>query len=114
MLSSAASPDHPHACGENRQRGKGQWTRGGPSPRVWGERAGRWWGGGGLRTIPTRVGRTVRSISRLLLRADHPHACGENPQMVVQVWRRFGPSPRVWGELTSSLVTENAGRTIPT
>ena len=53
-------PDHPHACGENREFMMTALRDAGPSPRVWGEphqirrqRPVR-------RTIPTRVGRTLK------------------------------------------------------
>ena len=31
-----------------------------------------------MRTIPTRVGRTLRDEIVTFFRTDHPHACGEN------------------------------------
>jgi hypothetical protein len=51
--------DHPHACGENKEARMIMTAHVGPSPRVWGEQALPDLPAGALRTIPTRVGRTV-------------------------------------------------------
>ena len=95
---SSRSPDHPHACGENVGQKVCAHESCGPSPRVWGEQAGCAFPQLLHRTIPTRVGRTLRRVRYCRGIPDHPHACGENfscPDM-----SRFstGPSPRVWGE----------------
>ncbi len=109
-----ASPDHPHAGGENRDEKRSGRRSCGPSPRGWGERPAKMPPGFTLRTIPTRVGRTVivRGFRRAL--PDHPHAGGEN-------WRRRatltcppGPSPRGWGERASLRHKPVLFRTIPT
>ena len=57
------------ACGHN---------GGGPSPRGGGELIWLWYEDVPGRTIPTRVGRTVRGGGDAALWADHPHAGGEN------------------------------------
>mgnify|MGYP005846667565 CR=1 FL=1 len=72
-------PDHPHAGGENGLEWARGWNRVGPSPRGWGERALPAGRTGRARTIPTRVGRTLRCPGASIRRADHPHAGGENP-----------------------------------
>ncbi len=51
-------PDHPHACGENKQSPNAGAHRTGPSPRVWGELFAIIPHPLSQRTIPTRVGRT--------------------------------------------------------
>ena len=110
----SGSPDHPHACGENRICGYVEALAAGPSPRVWGElAAGRaqpppW------RTIPTRVGRTPCRRRYFSSCPDHPHACGENLQPLNHSKILSGPSPRVWGELGVSLPAIRNHRTIPT
>ena len=52
------APDHPHAGGENTIFLPLQRTKGGPSPRGWGEPHAGCTGQYNRRTIPTRVGRT--------------------------------------------------------
>ena len=95
--------DHPHAGGENSPRPAASPATGGPSPRGWGERptSPTWscWG----RTIPTRVGRTIRPSLTPCMYTDHPHAGGENSRVRQARARESGPSPRGWGELWISL-----------
>src|SRR5258708_7769538 len=93
-MRSCSLSDHPHVCGENNQRAKGGLARYGPSPRVWGEHPGKLLDLVGLRTIPTRVGRTFRN----------------------QLFHSMiaGPSPRVWGERPESEAIDLDSRTIPT
>ena len=56
--------DHPHAGGENSSRYAAPASEYGPSPRGWGEHPGAGWQLQGLRTIPTRVGRTSGMLWR--------------------------------------------------
>ena len=91
--------DHPHACGENDERYDDEVVSHGPSPRVWGEPVDLPCVQDKERTIPTRVGRTVRSVLDPNARKDHPHACGENRESDHGSTVVVGPSPRVWGEL---------------
>ena len=51
-----------------------------------------------IRTILTRVGRTICPQEPLAISPDHPHACGENGIIFLLFVRGRGPSPRVWGE----------------
>jgi len=68
----------PHAGEENYASvGNIAFTRG-PSPRAWGEHTASGDRDVAGRTIPTRVGRTLITLSLLLLLQDHPHARGEN------------------------------------
>ncbi len=53
--------DHPHAGGENISPVAGAQHYLGPSPRGWGERPSQRDAPGQARTIPTRVGRTLRT-----------------------------------------------------
>ena len=46
--------------------------------------------------------------------ADHPHACGENAGESAREYERYGPSPRVWGELSDERMIGTYTRTIPT
>ena len=75
---SLASKDHPHAGGENYASMRWGDAPAGPSPRGWGELFARIRCQHGLRTIPTRVGRTSAELSLSAQQMDHPHAGGEN------------------------------------
>ena len=70
--------DHPHAGGENTLLGGNPSCFRGPSPRGWGKLNDRHVEQLTARTIPTRVGKTVRSYSSAAATTDHPHAGGEN------------------------------------
>ena len=71
--------DHPHACRENVKALKHLAV--------------------GLRTIPTRVGRTTM-LSRSMFQSSgpSPRVWGELLQAQGCPHQRYGPSPRVWGE----------------
>ena len=86
----------------------------GPSPRVWGKHLQPLTSQLDVRTIPTRVGKTDKDREGAGRFADHPHACGENEPMGIDCLARNGPSPRVWGKLSSILPSSVSGRTIPT
>ena len=119
--------DHPHARGENASKLVAMPATTGPSPRTWGERGAtlarghgpspRAWGEpvGGLnrndRTIPTRVGRTLKRLNAPVT-ADHPHARGENEPGRARGFT--GPSPRAWGEPGGPTGNRAIRRTIPT
>ena len=70
--------DHPHACGENLKAHLLSPGAAGPSPRVWGELSATVAVSCAVRTIPTRVGRTLIRRNKTSWVSDHPHACGEN------------------------------------
>ena len=70
----------------------------GTSPRVWGELVYLVHDFRKRRNIPTRVGRTVSCFSFMVFRPEHPHACGENYFIRVDMVNLAGTSPRVWGE----------------
>ena len=72
------TPDHPHACGENKWIATATGAPGGPSPRVWGKHAHSGIFKPDCRTIPTRVGKTLLPSQTSFATTDHPHACGEN------------------------------------
>ena len=106
--------DHPHAGGENVfHYGRNQ-LRHGPSPRGWGEHGHGRHDLAGVRTIPTRVGRTDLPPLCFRAPADHPHAGGENGICLKYRIAANGPSPRGWGELEHNLAEFNERRTIPT
>ena len=108
------SPDHPHAGGENAPFAICALTTSGPSPRGWGELHGGAGRASERRTIPTRVGRTLRFNRREQSNADHPHAGGENSTAFARLVRLVGPSPRGWGEQGGIQIEQWQPRTIPT
>ena len=81
---------------------------------MWREQSGAHRVGQFFRTIPTRVGRTVVAAFPVPRAADHPHACGENPESMTPAPTGCGPSPRVWGERMKTIITAIKARTIPT
>ncbi len=67
-----------------------------------------------LRFIPTHVGNTVYGGVPSAASAVHPHACGEHPFQVVNSYRIFGSSPRMWGTPPRPEGVEKVDRFIPT
>ncbi len=114
IAESRNSADHPHAGGEDDGVGLGRQRRDGPSPRGWGERGENVANEPLPRTIPTRVGRTPPVWSNCRRQSDHPHAGGENAQVVEPFRGHSGPSPRGWGEQPILLLINVFQRTIPT
>ena len=107
-------PDHPHAGGENDPAQARVWEDHGPSPRGWGKPGGQTRPPHSTRTIPTRVGKTIRRTSDGRYVSDHPHAGGENPMFMVEESAVDGPSPRGWGKLRARPFPHPRRRTIPT
>ncbi len=113
MMTSRNS-DHPHAGGENTSDRTDSRNESGPSPRGWGERSGETCCCSDLRTIPTRVGRTICLGECPGGNPDHPHAGGENSTLR-HCWAFIsGPSPRGWGEQSATALATAETRTIPT
>ena len=106
--------DHPHAGGENVSVDPPRSCSVGPSPRGWGELVEGLHRNAEGRTIPTRVGRTLRTAADMAPEADHPHAGGENRFSSDPTNRRPGPSPRGWGEQVPLAGDGKRQRTIPT
>ena len=125
----------PHAWGEPAQEERAYFQKNGPSPHAWGEHRCRRGEVRRERTIPTRVGRTIRpNAFRRRPRLDHPHTRGENPRPIVELrfnadhphtrgenitgqscsWCHAGPSPHAWGERCCKPPGRIAARTIPT
>ena len=107
-------PDHPHAGGENYSPANEFTTYFGPSPRGWGEHVKLCARLINARTIPTRVGRTVRVDRQPHNYTDHPHAGGENYAAHMSKSSLVGPSPRGWGEPHGPGLPSPRARTIPT
>jgi len=111
---SARYPEHPHARGENWIKAKIQPSRRGTSPRAWGKRFFlRQWRQQ-CRNIPTRVGKTLCSSGRQCERTEHPHARGENRNVLDKSKRKLGTSPRAWGKHFDYCGVTDTNRNIPT
>ena len=108
------TPDHPHAGGENVGGSPRRFWISGPSPRGWGKLSTGAKMKPPKRTIPTRVGKTAGRQLVLIPRADHPHAGGENRQVVHPERLHGGPSPRGWGKRQRFDAFKMRHRTIPT
>ena len=109
-----ASPDHPHARGEKSlpPSWRSRWS--GSSPRTWGEDARLAVRRGGLRIIPTHVGRRHPNTRKIGGSADHPHARGEKERLKGKRLTPRGSSPRTWGEEDAPLRGCLWNRIIPT
>ena len=105
---------HPHACGEIQHGQHHHRGDGGPSPRVWGNRDADRQTGHRKRAIPTRVGKSAKSIAGLWWSTGHPHACGEIQHHPGDPPRHVGPSPRVWGNHLPLQSMSPYSRAIPT
>ena len=69
--------DHPHAYGDKFVIHAFAITKGGSSPRVWGQDMLRNPVYAGKRIIPTRMGTRCRKSDINKLSKDHPHAYGD-------------------------------------
>ena len=105
---------HPHACGEHLRGPRNRTVRNGPSPRLWGTRAGTGRAGHPRRAIPTPVGNTSSSAWPVGASPGHPHACGEHEDALHAGDPISGPSPRLWGTLLGHAHEALDPRAIPT
>src|SRR5437899_2343346 len=90
--------DHPHTRGENLYEDQTSSASFGPSPHAWGKPHPDGDLHVGLRTIPTRVGKTSSVNPHSSHRSDHPHTRGENLHGMPPTIAAFGPSPHAWGK----------------
>ena len=93
--------DHPHACGDKLYHRIFDLSRGGSSPRVWGQAEFRLRAFCSSRIIPTRVGTSDEELMNELKKRDHPHACGDKGTRRLNRSQSPGSSPRVWGQVAS-------------
>ena len=73
--------DHPHACGDKKEKSSALNEMKGSSPRVWGQddlSLGEKYCGG---IIPTRVGTSKAFYNFCIQEEDHPHACGDKEML---------------------------------
>ena len=95
---SAATNNHPHACGDKRNIVLPLRTVIGSSPCVWGQDSYMDDIINGTRIIPMRVGTRFFLFSQTLFGGDHPHACGDKCGVACVNTNRRGSSPCVWGQ----------------
>ena len=106
-------PDHPRACGEHEPIKAGTAAHAGSSPRMRGTHASRARYGGKNRIIPAHAGNTRKVLARLIVRTDHPRACGEHVMRVIVCPGDSGSSPRMRGTHALHKVQLRDGRIIP-
>src|SRR5260370_149848 len=83
--------DHPHACGENLVPDTSTIREYGPSPHVWGEHHYRNSDIGRMRTIPTRVGRT---LDYQQVTAHGPSFFRESERLIFLIHPLFSHQPK--------------------
>ena len=108
------SEDHPHACGDKISNNRCFVSSTGSSPCVWGQVPASIGARINCRIIPTRVGtRSVLCYCRSLSE-NHPHACGDKVDALVDNADTLGSSPRVWGQVIVVYERSHSVRIIPT
>ena len=93
---------HPHACGDNPLDIAVAQLEDGSPPRVWGQQGKHQRIHRLIRFTPTRVGTTLSTGSITIIRAVHPHACGDNKLQADGKTPLVGSPPRVWGQQVPS------------
>ncbi len=105
---------HPHACGEHKAGGEGNFNHHGSSPRLWGTLRHLHPDQRQRRFIPTPVGNTLPPARASCSLPVHPHACGEHGSNGNNSGVACGSSPRLWGTRRGDSLIELQGRFIPT
>ena len=108
-----AARTHPRMGGENGAASSCQAPRHGSSPHGRGKPVSEWAAKRRWRLIPARAGKTPEWIGRLVGRAAHPRAGGENPPALIATWWAGGSSPRGRGKRLASSVRASWARLIP-
>ena len=114
MLTSTASPVHPHGRGEHSVRGGVVFAVVGSSPRAWGTLALQNVHHHQVRFIPTGVGNTRQPCQKAVTSSVHPHGRGEHCAATRTARADSGSSPRAWGTPRGTGHAGRAGRFIPT
>ncbi len=112
--SPAATPVHPHACGEHVYAVPSMTSVRGSSPRMWGTHDHEGGDAADTRFIPTHVGNTFCGASAVTRMSVHPHACGEHGSEAAELGETAGSSPRMWGTHAPLRPRERRIRFIPT
>ena len=106
--------DHPHACGDKSRTAQRRSSFLGSSPRVWGQVVELSKTEVTKRIIPTRVGTRRLAEVEMLIKRDHPHACGDKGSAGLSGALCLGSSPRVWGQVCECVKHSDNIRIIPT
>ena len=96
-------PDHPRACGENCCHSRLSSGSSGSSPRMRGKRLQLLHQLLVFRITPAHAGKTQKTFSFSTRRADHPRACGENPESGIPKLSNVGSPPRMRGKRDPAL-----------
>ena len=91
-------PDHPRACGANSWTLTGSVKEDGSSPRMRGKLSESRRSISSHRIIPAHAGQTTSRTPCARARADHPRACGANPNRLNRCTALCGSSPRMRGK----------------
>ena len=94
--------DHPHACGDKSFNYSPMAHIQGSSPCVWGQENINLDTENVQRIIPMRVGTSKAYKMPLILKRDHPHACGDKTLGKATDTYQKGSSPCVWGQVLNS------------
>ena len=93
------TPDHPRACGEEKDYLHSDIPNVGSPPRVRGRGQGRRSFGTKVGITPARAGKSrIHRVGTTQL-WDHPRACGEEQMSTFFCWTRVGSPPRVRGRV---------------
>ena len=106
-------PDHPRACGANRNCLSFRLTRLGSSPRMRGKPSCRAVCRAPRRIIPAHAGQTGTRQATNGQDPNHPRACGANAPPRSTLNSSAGSSPRMRGKLGDSLHLPKGLRIIP-
>ena len=112
-IPTAASPDHPRACGANELKQSKTGQKYGSSPRVRGKRDRRSCRPLAAWIIPARAGQTPRARDPRCPGPDHPRACGANRLLRSHRLTEYGSSPRVRGKREIVSIIMSRARIIP-
>ena len=105
--------DHPHACGDKKERAVIYRSFSGSSPCVWGQDLLKHLFNRVIGIIPMRVGTSCRIYDKARERGDHPHACGDKIHYCFTFLSVKGSSPCVWGQVNVNLHIVHVKRIIP-
>jgi len=105
---------HPHARGENSPCQTLAVPSAETPPRTWGKRIcviNREWP---HRNTPTHVGKTHSTCAAQIHLEKHPHARGENREVVIQATLIMETPPRTWGKPLPGFLWLSVSRNTPT
>ena len=112
-ITSYARKDHPHACGDKKEKSPERIGALGSSPCVWGQAIALTTLYKEVRIIPMRVGTSQTDFSASAYLKDHPHACGDKLTLICTSSISRGSSPCVWGQGPSGQQRKDKKRIIP-